>query len=86
MARGQIDLARCGKVTGFDCQVVACAERQSACCTLNVCVDDDVAGHTRRRQVDCPAATCCDGRTNGFRAARKQKDIAICRGRDGASR
>ena len=79
---GEIDAAAGDQATIVQRHILSGIERQSTRRALNIRIHQNVAGPTCRYQIDCPAATGCHTRTDGFRATRKQKDITICRCRD----
>ena len=64
-----IDVAAGANVTSVDRDIFASTERQLAGGAFNVRVDHDVAGYTRRCQVDRPAAASCDACADRFRPA-----------------
>ena len=64
-----IDVAAGANVTTVECDVFTRIERQYSGNAFNVRVDQNVAGCTRRCQIDRPTAARSDAGTDGFRSA-----------------
>ena len=74
--RCQVDAAARTNVSSIQRDILTRDKRQCTRRTLNVRVDEDIAGPTCRRQDDRSATTCRHARTDGFRSTRNQKDIS----------